>query len=613
MVDIYTGEETITMADRVPVFIGTNRFFLKKGLQSSDIGIDVPEESIYEQGNEYARGVQIQSPQVSTSFEELLVDIDVDMLMANAMPTISAASGYSALTSALVPFAVGPTDKINKVVVSYVSAGSVRVGAGAGVTTISTTTVTLSAAGDNVNFRVGNRVIIQQEASATNADASTVNTITNINGATITLSSNAPALSGAGIYMYNYDQSPVTQDNFVTNGHPNHSVKGIDIFCKTSMTAVDDNVHIATFPIVAAGTVTAIESASMKNNLVDILMLVNSYDDKLIKTVYLQDVALTSANFNFSTDGTAKRSIDASTGKQMDFIGYILRNAKCQFAEVVSGTAIALATGPIFKGTEAAVTIDTNTTFNELSFEKSFLKIETINSSGTKTVWTEVDPTTSPSDPLFLGTKKAFLSGTNIYFGTTLAANTRIELTYLCDPINVDSADEYIFDENAFSEKLQPVSIDGRYIPVTINTSDFDSRIDGVESSDFSLSMSRDFFGTQGKTSQRVKPAASLEITGSITSKEGFNQLYKVINFGENTALEALDQIDASKASVYTNTNSVPLRIRLYDPKDNLTEIATYTLPAIQITNVSKGNSVGSDSTFNFSFKEKKGKLEIRR
>jgi hypothetical protein len=297
----------------------------------------------------------------------------------------------------------------------------------------------------------------------------------------------------------------------------------------------------------------------------------------------------------------------------MDYIGYILRKSKCQFTEVASGTAIALATGPIFRGTETPTTIDTNTTFNENSFAKSFLKIETLDSTGLKTTWTEVDPTTSPSAATFLGTKKAFLSGTNIYFGTTIAANTRIELTYLCDASKVHADDVYVFDENAFSEKLQPASIDGRYIPVTINTDDFDSRVDGVESSDFSLSMSRDFFGAQGKTAQRVKPASSTEITGSITSREGFNQLYKVINFGTNTALAANDQIDASKASVYTNTNTVPLRIRLYDPKDNTTIIATYTLPAIQITDVSKGNSVGSDSTFNFSFKEKKGKLEITR
>ena len=613
MVTLSSNLETILMSDRIPVFMGSERLNLKRGIQSSDVTVDIPNEVLSEQGNEYARGIQIQSPQISTSFEELLVDIDVDQMMAGAKPVIGAVTGFDALSASVIAFATGPSDNITKVVVSYVSGASVRVGAGAPVTSVASNIVTLTSAADNINFRVGNNVIIQQENSASNSTASTVNVITKISGTKVTLSANAPALTGAGIYMFIKDENPVLQTKFVSSGYPNYSVKGIDVFCKSTMNAGDANVHIVHFPITPAGTSTAITSAAMKNTFVDILMLINDYDNNLIMTRYLQDVAITSPSFSFSTDGTARRTIDASTGKKMDYVGYILRNSMCRFTSLASGTALSLATGPIFKGSEAPDLIETNTTFNEGSFEKSFLKIETIDSNGVKTTWTEVSPTTSPSASTFLGTKKAFLSGTNIYFGTTLTANTRIELTYLCDASNVETEDEFSFDETAFSQRLQPDSIDGRYIPVTINTTDFDSRIDGVESSDFSLSLNRDFFNTQGKTAQRVKPAGQVEISGSISSKEGFNQLYKVINFGENTSLAAGDQIDASKASVFTQTNSVPLRIRLYDPKDNLTEIATYTLPEIQITNTANSASVGSDSTFTFSFMEKKGKLEITR
>jgi hypothetical protein len=613
MVSLSTNTETILQADRIPVFVGANRFYLKQGIQSSNVTIDTPNETVSEQGNEYNRGVMIQAPQVATSIEELLVDIDMDQVLAKSWATLGAVSGFDALSATCVAFAVGPSDNITKVIVSYTSGGYVRVGAGGLLSSVSTTIVKLDKTADNVNFGVGSSVVIQQENSATNSTVATVNVINKISGNVITLDTNAPALTGAGIYMYVKDENPILASNFVTNGYPNYSVKGIDVFCKSTMVAGNTRVHFVTIPVTPSGTSTAITNASMRNSSFDIIFMVNDYDNNLIKTNYLQDVGVTSLGFSFSTDGMARRTLDGNTGKQMTYVGYVLRNSMCRFTALASGTALSLATGPIFKGSETPDLIETNTTFNENSFEKSFLKIETINSSGVKTSWDEVAPTTSPSATTFRGTKKAFLSGTNIYFGTTLAANTRIELTYLCDATAVDSADAYQFGETAFAHALQPDSIDGRYVPVTINTTDFDSRIDGIESSDFSVALSRDFFNTQGKTAQRIKPSSSLELTGSVSSKEGFNQLYKVIHTGTNTGLVAGDQMDASKASIYTNTNTVPVRIRLYNPKDNVTEIATYKLPAIQITNVSNDNSVGSDSTFSFSFTEKKGKLEISR
>jgi len=188
-----------------------------------------------------------------------------------------------------------------------------------------------------------------------------------------------------------------------------------------------------------------------------------------------------------------------------------------------------------------------------------------------------------------------------------------MEFTYLCDAAYVATANAYKFDATAFNHVGTPDAVTGRYQPLTINNSDFDNRIDGVESTSFNLGFTRDYFNAQGILAQRVKPAQIGEVDGSFTTREGFSKVMSVITDGSYTSLSNKDQMDAGKAAGYTQANDIPLRVRLYDPADNTTEIKTVEVDAMQVTNIGNSNSVGDDSTFEVSFLGVKGNLKFSR
>ena len=614
MVNFTSAEENIIQSDRVPVFLGTNRLYLKQGVQSTDSTIDIPNEILQEQGNENNRGVAIQSPNISFSLSELVVDIDIDQMVTSNYATVGASEGNSTLSAGAVIFSQGQSDKLNRVVVSMVSGGNTLIGEGAIVASATGQVITLATEGDNINLAVGMTVILQEEGSLVNSTVSATNVISILSGTKVTLTGTLPTLPYSGaVYIFRYYSDPVeTSANVVTNGYPLTTVKGIEVFFPTTIDHTDATVHLMSFALTYAGSAEFSYQGAKSTNI-DALMVVNDNDDNLIGMRYFQDLGLTTGAYNASSDGNMTRTLDANTGKSLFYNGYVNRRSMVRHTELVSATALSLATAnPIFKGgTEDNKTIPTNTTFNENDFVKQLLKVVTINSSGTRKVWKEVNPTTTPSS---MTSRQYLLSTTNIYFGETLSAETRIEITYLLSDLStLATADEYNYDANAFEHPHQPNDVDGRYVPVTINTSNFDNRIDGIESTDFSIALNRDYYNNQGFTSARVKPANTAEITGSINVRAGFNQIIKVLNEGSNSDIAEGDLYDASTAANYTNNNNIPMYIRLYDPEDNATVLATYRLPGIQITNQSDSVSVGSDNTQSYSFTEKSGLIYVSR
>jgi hypothetical protein len=626
MVTMSTAEETILQSDRVPVFLGVNTLRLKKGLQSSNRTIDIPNELLKEQGNELNRGTSVQAPQITMSFEDLSVDMDMEQLMSESWATLDTFTGSHTGTvsgvhvwsagavSGVNVIPTGPTDKITKLVVSYVSGAYCRVGEGAIISSTSTNIAYLSSTDDNVNFAVGDVVIFQENKSTTNALTPVSSTITVISGNAITVTGYDPSnLTGtSAMFIYLKDNYAISATKWVTSGVPNTSVKGFDVFwmgnAVTISAPVANTSYIGYYTLSAAGTSVDLDSNDWRDSQMDILMLYNDYADNLIFSRYTQDASVTSIGFNFTADGNATQTYDFTTGKSMDYAGYI--NRRSMVAETATTTYdLDALNGSIFRGAEAVDPIAVNTTLNENTFEKNFLRVTSITPAGVRKNWTEVASGATPSSDEY-----AYVNGTNtITFGATIASGSRLEFTYLCDATAVSSEDAYKFDATAFDHTGDPDAVTGKYQPLTINTDDFNSRVDGVESSTFTLAYERSFYNAQGILAQRISPSQIGSIDGSFTTREGFSKTMRVISDGTYSGLTAGQQIDASTSSTYTNTNSVPLRVRLYDPKDNVTIVKTIEIESIQTTNISNGNNVTDASTFEVSIIGKKGNLKIGR
>jgi len=611
MVTRSTADETILQSDRVPVYVGVNSLYLKKGLQSTNRTIDIPNEVIKEQGNQLNRGISTQAPQITVSFEDLSVDLDMEQVLTQSWATIGTqVSSGVFLTGNLTAHAVGPTDEITGLVISYLSGGYTRIGEGARVTTATSTMLTLASAAGATNFAVGDTIIVQQNSGTVNITGVS-GTITAISGVYLSYTGfNASGLTGLGQkYVYVKDNYAILSSDFKA-GIPAKSVKGIEIFCANN--GVTGNVartYLAYFPITAAGTVTDIDSNDMRNSEVDILMLYNDYSDNLIFSRYIQDAAVTSVGFNYTADGNATQTYDFQTGKSLDYAGYVNRRATIASA---SATVFVVSNlDGVFVGSEVVDPIMANTTLNEAGDRgKNFLKVTTLTTAGVKKTWTEVasGATTIATD------EYKYVNATSVItFGETVTTGTRIEFTYLCDAAYVADANAYKFDATAFDHTGTPDVVTGRYQPLTINNSDFDNRVDGVESTSFTLGFTRDYFMAQGILSQRVKPAQIGTVDGSFSTREGFSKVMTLITEGNYTALANKQQMDAGKAATFTAANDIPLRVRLYDPADNITEVKTVESDAIQITNINNSNSVGDDSTFEVSFTGVTGSLKFSR
>jgi hypothetical protein len=622
MVTLSTADETILQSDRVPVYLGVNSLYLKKGLQSSKRSIEIPNEIIKEQGNEVNRGMSIQAPKITTGFDDLAVDLDMEQILAESWSTLGTVTGLKTnLKNNLVSHMVGPTDKIQGLVISFVSGAGkyTRIGEGGLASSVTATVLKVASAGVATNFVVGDHVIIQQNSSVTNISANS-SVITRISGLFLTFT--GAGLSGASangttarpLYVYKADTNPVLTQRFASGGVPLKSVKGIEVFANKNLIntgSATSKTFYAAYPITAIGVSTDIDSNDFRDSNIDIVMLYNDYNDNLIYTRYLQDAAVTSVAYNYTADGNAMQNYEFTTGKSMDYAGYV--NRRSIVASGASATiSLALKSG-VFRGSEVIDPIAANTTLNEAGDRsKNFLKVQTLT-AGTRKVWKEVASGTSS-----LNTDEyKYVSGTKVItFGATVASGARIEFTYLCDAAYVASDDAYKFDSTAFDKTGTPVAVTGRYQPLTINSSDansFTNRIDGLESSTFTVTFARDYFNSQGIISQRVKPSQIGAITGSFNSKEGFSKIMNVINTGTYTTLSNKQQMDASKSSIYTNSNTIPLRVRLYEPSNNIDEIKTVEIDAIQITNIENTNAVGSDSGMNISFSGVRGNLKFSR
>ena len=618
MTSLSTAQETILQSDRVPVFIGTNRLFLKKGVQSTNRTVEIPNTVLGEQGNSENRGIAIQAPRVSFTLEDLSVDMDMEQLLSEQYSSISSnaftgasSNGYRKLNSyrasgsGIIAYIVGPTDKINNVIISFSSAAGIRVGEGGRLSSIvGSNVVKLLSSAKATNFSLGDSVLIQQDCKAS-ANTSLA-TISRISGNIVTIAGySISGLSAAKTYMFVNDGTNVAKGDFVS-GVP-AVMKGIEFFAHKRKPTVTFTTGSAVIAEMGVTDISTIQSNDWRDSIVDVLMLYNDYSDALIYSRYVQDAGCTSVAFNYSADGNAVQSYNFTTGKSMDYAGYVLRRSG-----VVSAAGVTINLNQVksyFRGSEAVDPVGNNTTFNDSATSgKNFLKLTTIDKVGVKKIWKEVASGTSS-----LNSDEYKLSGTTLTFGTSVTSASRIEATFLCKAANLYSTNEYKFDTTAFSHTGTPDAVTGKYQPLTINSSNFDNRVDGVESSTFTVAFTRDYFNAQGVLSTRIKPASKGSIDGSFTTREGFSKTMRVITDGTYSTLTDGTQIDASKASVYTNSNTVPLRIRLYDPSDNTTIIKTITIDSIQVTNVTNGNSTGGDSTFNVNFMGKKGKLSVVR
>jgi len=615
MVKRSTADETILQSDRVPVYIGVNSLYLKKGLQSTNRTIDTPNEVIKEQGNQLNRGISTEAPQITVSFEDLSVDLDMEQVLTESWATVGTAEGDITRVLGLVTHAVGPTDEITGMVLSYVSGASTRIGEGAiasGVT--SSNIVNLKTAADTCNFSVGDVIIAQESGSTVNL-AAVSNVITEIGTSSLTVTGfDLSTLAATGtIYVYKKDDNAISSDDFAS-GAPATSLKGIEVYISGRKTDIGAaaSPELVYWPLTVSGTTTEIDSNDMRNSEIDILMLYNDYSDDLIFSRYIQGAAVTSIGFNYTSDGNATQTYDFQTGKSMDYAGYV--NRRAVIASSSSTTFTVSDYVNVFAGSEVVDPIAANTTLNEAGDRgKNFLKVTTLTTAGVQKNWTEIASGTSPASDEY-----AYVNSTDVitFGGLGVASGTRIEFTYLCDAAYVSTANAYKFDATAFNHIGTPDAITGKYQPLTINATNgnsFTNRIDGVESTSITLGFTRDYFNAQGILTQRVKPAQIGEVDGSFTTREGFSKVMTVITEGDYESLSNKQQMDASKAATYTAANDTPIRVRLYNPADNSTEIKTVEVDAIQITNINNSNSVGDDSSFEVSFMGVKGNLKFSR
>ena len=518
----------------------------------------------------------------------------------------------SAGASGVLLHFVGPMDKVTRLIVDY-GPTYVRVGEGTKVVArvasgTTGATVTVSAA-MVANFSVGDSVILGASRVAVNT-ASAV--ITKISGINIILGNytgavNTYTTTGSAV-LFLSDRTLLSSTRWV-NGVPNTAVKGVEVFSmhkhKPSVAPVASSIF-GIINVTTSGISTSIDSNSMRNSLIDIVMLYNDYSNNLVFSRYVQDAALTSIGFNYTADGNATQTYDFQTGKSIDYAGYINRRSM-----VASGASLTFGLtkcSGIFRGSETCDPIVANTTLNENTFGKYFAKVQTLTTGNVPKVWTEV-----ASGTVTLASDQYKYNGTLLTFGATIASGTRIEVTYLCDAAYVNAQDAYQFDVNAFNHTGYPEVVTGKYQPLTINSSNFTNRIDGVETTSFTLNFTRDYYNAQGIITQRIKPAQLGEVTGSFNTREGFSKVMSSITSGTYVALANKQQMDASKSSLYSNNNAIPLRVRLYDPADNTTEIKTVMIDAVQITDIKNSNSVGGDSTFEISFTGINGNLKFSR
>ena len=629
-------KENVLQSDRVPAYVGSNRLYLKKGLQTSSRSIEIPTEIIKEQGNRLNRGTSIQPAQITVSMEDLAVDMDIEQVFAddwselNGSLDFGAVAGMSGLHSVTTNSGVsirvvGPTDNINCIIVSYNSgatAGKVRVGEGSPtVTRVSSSVIGVGASYVD-NFAIGDSVIVEANNVLANTTARTVSAISG-NNLSLNAGADVIAWTAASAYCYVTDTG-ISTTNWV-QGTPNVAVKGVEVFSYNDFSpatgAALAGKSVLAFQLLSATgstLATRVDSDNWRDASIDILMLYNDYDNDLLYTRYMQDCAPTSVSYNFTGDGNATQNYDFTSSKSIDFSGYVLRKS-CLInsgdISVLNKVDLNAISTTMFTGAETPVAITANTSLNQNAYSQYLLKLTTTTSAGSRQVWTEVANGTSAAQSQY-----SYDAGTiTVAFGSGASINApnigdRIEITYLCAATNVDSDDEYGYAAADFSHNGTPDAVTGGYQPLTINTSTFTNRVDGIESSTFSVAFNRDYFPAQGILAPIIKPSMVGTIDGSFTTKEGYSRTMNAITSGTGYSyLAANTQIDANKAAKYTNTKDVPLRIRLYDPADNSTIVKTVQLDQIQISSVTNNNSVSDDSSFEVSFSSKNGRILIDR
>lgn len=629
--------ENVLQSDKVPVFMGVNRLYLKKGLQSTSRNVDVPSDVVREQGNRLNRGTSIKPAQIKVSMEDLSVDMDIEQLFSESFTTLKAnlvtvaSAGSSGLVtstagrgSGVMIKVVGPTDNINCLVLTYYSgtaSGTISVGEGAPVkTVVNSSKITVSSSFID-NFAVGDTVLFVGNRKANNLVTSTISGISGsqiqLTTGTVTASSYTAANSG---FIMVYDSNPINTKKWV-NGRPNASVKGIEVFNynkRTPYNALAGRSIVSYQLLSAAGTTTAntIDSDTWRDTNVDILMLYNDIDGNLLFTRYIQDAAPTSIAYNFTGDGNATQSYEFTSSKSLDFVGYVVRKSTILASAAtnpITSVDLDATTSALFTGSESPIAITKNTTLNTTSFDKYFLKLTTTTSAGVRVNWNEVSGTLSEGQFSYAPTTKTV----TFKNGTTIAApgkGNRLEITYLCAAANVDTGSLYSYSATAFTKHGVPDVVTGGYQPLTINTNNFTNRVDGIESSSFTVALNRDYYNAQGTIAPVVKPAMVGTIDGSFSTKEGYCRTMNAITSGVGYSyLTANTQFDASKAALYTNKKTIPLRVRLFDPADNTTVIKTLNVDAIQVTAINNTNSVDGDSGFEVNFTSKNGRILVDR
>lgn len=629
---------TVTNAlqsDRVPVFMGVNRLYLKKGIQSSERNLDIPSDVVKEQGNRLNRGTWINSANVTLSLTDLTVDMDIEQMLAEDWTTTvgtithvktAGASGLwsqsAKVSGGITIFVAGPTDNINSLVISYHSgaSGCIRVGEGAKVvSTVASSVITVSAA-RVTNFSVGDTVLMQKNNKAVNK---TTASITKISGTAITLATTftASGYATSGFIFVN-DSYPISSAKWY-KGVPNTSVRGVEVYCYASTTvaivSAAGKAAVGYILLSATGSTlaTRVDSDGFRDIELDTLMLYNDANGDLLFTRYIQDAGITSLTYNGTADGMAQQNYEFLATRGIDFAGYVLRKSFIVDTGLLAGNAIDLdkLSGVVFLGSEVPVAITQSTSLNMNTYDQYFLKVTSMSPTGTKVTWTCVSGTPANKQYAYNASTKTITFGS----GTTAApvAGQRIELTYLCAAANVHADDVYKYDATAFDHQGQPDAVTGQYQPVTINNSNFTNRIDGLESCTMTVTFSREVQPSQGIIAPKVKTSMVGTVTGSFRTREGYiktmNVIYQSGATGGFTDIAANTQMDINKSAKYTRDNSIPIRMRFYDPYDNTTIVKTCQIPAIQVTSIRNSNSVGDDSMFEVNFSGKDGAIYFDR
>lgn len=332
-----------------------------------------------------------------------------------------------------------------------------------------------------------------------------------------------------------------------------------------------------------------------KASSVDLRLVIKDGVGEIHKMWYLPDLAAINARIALTADGDATENIDFETEIFQQYDGYVLqRQVIVDDAQMVAA-AIDLDTE--FPAESGIVTPQEHKTGSPYA-GKYFAKITRWQTNGTKELLTEVSGITPSS---LTGVQVKYDRITNKLGFSDIVSGDRVELTFFS--LKSGSATE------DFSESFgnDPITIPGDYIPVSIGANTFDR----ATALNINMSFKRERKAYLGETDVKYSLGKVPDITGDVSSNDEDLELIRLLSTG--SASDSDVEYYAKEMGDYTNDNDIQLIANLKDPADNSTTIIKYTIPSVVVHDMNHGISVGSDTTRNFNFTNKRGTIDIDR